>query len=178
MTTVPLIATGLTALMSVYMVFHAALDAESFAIEIAGSEELKMAKEHAPKLTEMVLSYNAIYNFVQAVVNCFIFAMVITKTIPAKLAMALHLAYWTGFGLAAAIVNPWPSTVEEPFKLFGMIPFTDATGISLMWFSLSLGGLLTASGESDGKLRLWMHRGFFREIEDFSHSNFALALKV
>jgi hypothetical protein len=154
MVTVALIATGLTALMSVYMVFHAALeDAESFAIDVAGSsEELTTTKEHAPMLTEMLLSYIALYNFVQAVVNCFVFAMIITKVIPVKLAMTLHLAYWTTFGLAASIVEPWPSMEKEPYKLFGMIPISDATVLSLVWlFSLSLGGYLTAPGENDGK---------------------------
>ena len=47
-TVVPLIATGLTAAMSVFMVFTAALNAESFAIVVSSHEELEIAKEQLP----------------------------------------------------------------------------------------------------------------------------------
>ena len=147
-TVVPLIATGLTAAMSVFMVFTAALNAESFAIEVSSREELEIAKEHAPKLTAMALAYITLYNLVQAIVNCFIFVMILNKGIPAKLVMTLHLAYWIACGLAVVVVQPWPSM--DSFQLLGVVPITDGTILAAVWFLLSLAGYLTAVDDNNG----------------------------
>lgn len=148
METIPLVVTGLTATMSVFMIFKAALKAESFAMELFGDNELKIVKEQAPKIAEMVLCYITLYKFVQAVVKCFIFVMILSKTIPTKLAMSLHLAYWIAFGLAASIVQPWPSMNDKPFKLFDIIPITDGTILSIVWITLSAVGFATASSST------------------------------